>query len=131
MPATHLALVNITSLGAWAANLLGRDQVPRPWEALSEFLLNERLRWYPDRCPETLLEDRTRTCSMVLAEATGPSSGIAQACGIHSVCSPYQGASAGRALLYPGAATVLLYDLGKSLPSLSPSCKMGTISPPM
>lgn len=96
MPATHLALVNITSLGAWAANLLGRDQVPRPWEALSEFLLNERLRWYPDCCPETLLmciEDRTRTCSMVLAEATGPSSGIAQACGIHSVCSSYQGGS--------------------------------------
>lgn len=51
MPATYLALVNITSLGAWAANLLGRDQVPGPWEALSELLLNERLRWYPDLCP--------------------------------------------------------------------------------
>lgn len=137
MPATYLALVNITSLGAWAANLLGRDQVPRPWEALSEFLLNERLRWYPDRCPrdpangyrgqdENLLYGPSRSHRAQLWNCSGLWDPL-------SVCSPYQGGSIcrERALLYPGAATVLLYDLGKSLPSLSPSCKMGTISPPM
>lgn len=62
----------------------------------------------------------------------GPSSGITWPVGFILGLQPLPGRQRllGENPALPGSATILLRDLGKSLPSLSPSCEM-TIFPPV
>lgn len=62
-----------------------------------------------------------------------PSSGTAQACRTRSqpVTLSREAVSAGRVLIYPGSAAVLLRDPEKSLPFLSPCCETEGLSPPV
>ena len=89
-------------------------------------------RLLPQRLADMVAENKDDNPMCGCDRVMGPRAGTVEACGIcpQFLALSREGGSIRReSLVHPGSATVMLCDLGKSLPSQSPSCEMGTILP--